>query len=179
MTGLVKPTGYAIQNAKFELADVAVAGEFVHRIAQGVERSWPEIRTLLGPLFGEAAACLDEPDAWLEFGLALMAIHIQALPDALVPSEAVRIRVLVLTYVCTTLGVVPRQTVERYERAWHDSITAGGAPLDCVARLLCDRWGISRSGPPVRVPGSDPHVVMVLGTALLTWADAWPHWLSP
>jgi len=171
----MKPTTREIQDVKPVLTEVDVAGECVHRIAHGVRRSWPEIFALIEPLLGEAAAGLDQPDAWLDFGLAAMAVRIQAACEALVPEEAERIRTAILNQVCRNLGTVPRQAVEQYERAWHDSITAGEAPLDCIACLLCDRWGISCSGPPGRCRGKDPLVVMVLGTVLLTWATAWPR----
>ena len=154
--------------------DLDVAGDCVHRIARGVQHSWPEILGLVGPLVGDAAACLDQPDAWLDLGLAAMAVHLRASAEALGPDEAERRRTAILNQVCSHLGPVRRQAVEHYERAWHDSITAGEAPLDCLACLLCDRWGISCSGSPRRCPGRDPLVVMMLGTVLLTWATSAP-----
>jgi len=154
--------------------DVEVAGECVHRIARAVEHSWPEIVALVGPLVGEAAASLHGPDALMDFGLAAMAVHIQASAEALGPDEAERIRTAILNRVCSHLGSVRRQAVEQYARAWQDSIIAGEAPLDCLACLLCDRWGISCSRPPRRCPGRDPLVVMMLGTVLLTLATSAP-----
>lgn len=149
-----------------------MAGECVHRIARGVCHSWPEILGLVGPLVGDAAAGLDQPDAWLDLGLAAMAVHLQASVEALAPDEAERRRTAILNQVCSRLGPVGRQAVEQFERAWHDSITAGKAPLDCLACLLCDRWGISCSGSRRRCPRRDPLVVMMLGTVLLTWATS-------
>jgi hypothetical protein len=171
----MKPTTPNIQDGQPALTEADVAGECVYRIAQGVQRSWPEIFALIGPLVGESAARLDAPDAWLDFGLAAMAVRIQAFAEALVPEDAERIRTAILNQVCRNHGAVRRQAVEQYERAWHDSITAGEAPLDCVACLLCDRWGIACAGPAVRSRGKDPLVVMLLGTVLLTWATSWPH----
>lgn len=154
--------------------DLDVAGECVDRIARRVAHSWPEILALVGPLVGDAAAGLDQPDAWLDLGLAAMAVHLQASTEALEPEEAERRRTVILNQVCSHLGPVRRQAVEHYERAWYDSITAGEAPLDHLACLLCDRWGISCSGSRRRCPGRDPLVVMMLGTVLLTWATSAP-----
>ena len=163
---------HKIRAARTALTHADVSGRCVDRIASGAEDSWPEIVALVGPLVGDAAAGLDAPDAWLDFGLAAMAVHIQVAAEALLPHEAARARTLILSQVCASLGPPCRQAVERYDRAWNESLTTGGAPLDCVACLLCERWGISCAGSRVRRPQQDPLVVMVLGTALLTWATA-------
>jgi hypothetical protein len=153
--------------------DIDVAGECVPRIARGVKHSWPEIVGLVGPLVGDAATGLDGPDAWVDFGLAAIAVHLQVGAEVLVPQEATRARTLILSRVCTNLGPVRRQSVEEYARAWDDSRTAGSAPLDCIACLLCQRWGITCAGRRGRNSPMDPLVVMLLGTVLLTWATAW------
>ena len=102
---------------KAALPDADVAGECVDRIARGVERSWPEIVTLVGPLAGEAADCLDAPDAWLDFGLAAVAVRIQAPGGIVVSRNATRVRTLILSRVCTSFGATRRHAVVRTARA--------------------------------------------------------------
>lgn len=158
------------------LTEVDLADEFVHRIAHAVQRGWPEIVALIAPLLGESAACLDAPEASMEFGTAAMAVHLQASADGLVPDNAARIRRRILDRVFSTLGAVRRRAVEQYEHAWRDAMMAGRAPLDEVARLVCERWGLAHTDVRLRDPGTDPAVVVVLGTAILMWATP-PSWI--
>jgi hypothetical protein len=154
------------------LFEIEAGEERVRRIARAVHRCWPEIVALIGPLLGETV-CLDDPEASVEFGVAALAVHIQASAEDLAPEEAARVRSRIVNRLCRTLGAVWRPAVEQYERVWRDAVTAGRAPLDGVTRLLCERWARAHSDSRLRTLRMDPLAVVMLGSALLTWAAPW------
>ena len=156
------------------ISEKDAAGRFVLSILRGVRETWPQITGQFSPFLDSDAEQLQSPWAQFEFGVASIAIQIQALQNLLPTDQARRVRgYIVACLSAPDLGSVPVESLAAYERAWLDAPEQGEMPFNAVASVLYDHLGLDCS---VTVGGArlkDPLLIMAMGGAVTTFGGPW------
>jgi len=158
---------------KPKILEAIVAGQFVVRVLQGVEESWPRIVHDWPQLFPPVASVGNDQTASFEVALAVIAVQVVALRNLLPADQAARFRAHIVRSVCSAdAGSGPAAAIDEYEAAWDRSMQVPEPPQVGIASLLFAKLHGSGAGsggePALERPAGLPEV----GAAIVALAGS-------
>ena len=159
---------------KKKLSEVEAAGQFVVSVLKPTQLEWPKVATELTRMLQLEQPISVDKNAALEFGLAVIALQIQALPNLLPVAQAARIREYVLNCISSPeLGPYPRETIQTYQESWNQSLQEGEPPFYSIASVLFEKLGCQSSVEMGNAKFKDPLLLEAFAEKIITFGGAW------
>ena len=157
-----------------KLSEFEAAVMFGLMITKGVKQHWPEIASELKGMLLIEDSFLDDQYASFEFGLAVIANQIQALPNLLPADQASRVREYVMQCISSPeLGEYPREAIQEYQNAWDQALEQLEPPFSGIASVLYDKLGYRSAVELGKTRFKDPLFLMALSEKVLYFGGPW------
>ena len=158
---------------KKTISEIEAAGTFVVMVADAVRLNQTEIAGELRSMRQAVDTVSDDVFAG-EFLLAVIAAHIQALPNLLPDDQASRLQELVIQSIpFPDLESYPREIIQRYQFAWDEALEREESPLDGISSVLYDQLNF-QSHVYIGVEQiKNPLVLIELSEKVVTFVGPW------
>ncbi len=130
------------RKVKKKVTEMEAAALFVMTILKDSQKKWPSIAKELNQLLIPKKKFSKKQSDAMEFSFAVIAQHIQALPNLLEQEQAKRILEYIMKIISTPeLGTYPREIIKKYQDEWDACLEQAEPPFYGIASVLFDALG--------------------------------------